>query len=553
MFFARDRDTGRRDLIVRRAAWLVLFVGVALRIAQYAANRSFWVDEASLAANISDGSMATFARSLERDQIAPFAFLVVERLLVVLFGTSEWIFRLFSLVAGVAVLPLFWIVARRLLGPVAALPAVALFAFSRPLIYFASEVKQYSSDAAVAVVVLWVAVWCLDRPIDQRRLLIGALIGAASAWVSHVAVFTLAAAGVTLIAARAAEHRWEDVRRVALMSAAWCASFVGSFLVTRQAVPAATMAYMSDYWRDYFLLPTPESTPPAAHMASVIAGFFVDPVGFHTPYKAVAVVEPLLPNQVPLILAGLAPPLMVLGALALWRQRARAVAALLLLPHLGLLAASAVRAYPFGGRTSTFLIPPTLLLFVAGARFVWSWARRSLALQVAVTAAGIGVFVPPLREALSLPYDREELRDLLRWVAADRQSGDGVYVYVNALPVVDFYQRIRGIDLGEYVAGITARDKPELYRSDVRRMSGRERVWIVLGHDYQPNGASEWAVLLDELDKMGRRVRCEDRPGARVCLYDLKSRPPNLLLLSGNLRRSESPTRTPARTARIPA
>jgi hypothetical protein len=64
----------------------------------------------------------------------------------------------------VLLLPLLWLVARALLGRAGALVALAVAALSPQLVRYANEVKPYSSDACVTLVLLALALVVLRRP-----------------------------------------------------------------------------------------------------------------------------------------------------------------------------------------------------------------------------------------------------------------------------------------------------------------------------------------------------------------------------------------------------
>ena len=88
----------------------------------------------------------------------PVGFLVVERLAIRTLGNNEYALRLFPLLSGILSRFLFHKIARQLLKRRAALIALALLAILEPLIYYASEVKQYSTDVAVTLLVYFVAI-----------------------------------------------------------------------------------------------------------------------------------------------------------------------------------------------------------------------------------------------------------------------------------------------------------------------------------------------------------------------------------------------------------
>jgi hypothetical protein len=63
-------------------AWLpliLILIGIALRLAQYMANRSLWLDESCLALKILHRSLGQLLEPLDYGQAAPLAFLMVEK------------------------------------------------------------------------------------------------------------------------------------------------------------------------------------------------------------------------------------------------------------------------------------------------------------------------------------------------------------------------------------------------------------------------------------------------------------------------------------------
>lgn len=132
--------------------WFVISVGIFLRVVQYLLDRSLWIDEAFVALNIINRSYAELLQPLDYNQGAPFGFLVIEKFIVQVFGDSEYSLRLLPFISGIAALFLFYWVARRLSNWSTTVIALALFALCDRAIYYSAEVKQYSSDVAIALI-----------------------------------------------------------------------------------------------------------------------------------------------------------------------------------------------------------------------------------------------------------------------------------------------------------------------------------------------------------------------------------------------------------------
>ena len=142
----------------RIATWLlrlVLAAGAFLRIVVWFQNRSLFIDEANLARNFCEKSYAELFQPLAYEQFAPPFFSVIQKLSLRLFGQYELALRLFPLLCGLAAIWLFYQIVRRLIGnPWVQLAVVWIFCFSDFFMRYATEGKQYSSDLAVALLLV---------------------------------------------------------------------------------------------------------------------------------------------------------------------------------------------------------------------------------------------------------------------------------------------------------------------------------------------------------------------------------------------------------------
>src|SRR5437660_1163195 len=129
--------------------WLLVLCGAVLRLAQYLHHRSLWFDEALLALNLLNRSYSQLVKPLDYNQGAPVGFLFAERLAGIHLGFGEYALRFIPVMAALCALCLFYKVAQLLLPPRAAWIAIGLAAVCPHLIYYASELKQYSTDVLV--------------------------------------------------------------------------------------------------------------------------------------------------------------------------------------------------------------------------------------------------------------------------------------------------------------------------------------------------------------------------------------------------------------------
>lgn len=467
------------------AAWGLIALGVAMRLRQYLANRSLWLDEAMLALNILNKNVAGLFGKLDYEQGAPLGFLLLEKLAATLFGSGERALRLLPLLAGCAALILFYLLARQILAPAGMLTSLALFAFSPALIYYSSEVKQYSVDVLVALALLYLA-W---RPPRSTRFAQGILLaaGALSVWFSHPAIFVLAAIGIL----RLIENRQHPLKTLAL-GAAWLASFGILYLVNLRAL--SQDAFLLNYWGEYF----------SAGAFSSLLGVFENPAG-------IVALSPLL---LALICA--------LGAGLLFARQPKAAGTLALI-FLIALAASVLRKYPFAGRMVLFAVPLLHLFFGAAVDGLKQFRLRSFfSTLLAAALAGTLLYAPALTStrAFLTPKYPEHIRPALAYWQANRKPGDLLYVYNWAIPAFRYYTH----SSADFIAGGLYPENPQALLSELDGLKGRGRVWILFAHVYENADYNEKDMMLEHLSQIGEKKRQFIEPGSSVYLYlyDLK-------------------------------
>jgi len=397
----------------RRLLIAAVLFGVTCRAVQYAWNRSAWHDEAAMALNLVHWRSVGLAPRLVYRQPAPWLWLWIERGVTAALGTSEPSLRLWPLVASVATMVFFALLATRALGHGTALIAVVLFAASDRLIWYAAEARHYASDVLVTVAVLLVAVTVWRRRGPLRALAWAALVAVPGVLISYPAVFVFGGVSVAVLLGLPAECRASDsrssvARRLAIwagLNAVVAAVFGFLFLAytAGQATPLVTGS-----WTDEFPDLTRPLTVPAWLVRSSVS----------------------LWNTAHAPLGGVLLALAAVGAVVLWRRRCRRVVAITLFPFVLTVAASALHRYPYGGgRAILFAVPLALLLSAAGLAWCTAaLARRARWLAVVLCAVVLAPGVGLAGYHLVRPRVRHHLRPVARAVFEQIESGDVVWV-----------------------------------------------------------------------------------------------------------------------------
>lgn len=501
---------------VNLAIFAIVALGAVLRIVQYAANPSLWLDEIALVKGIlALDFVGLFARQLPFDQVAPKGFLFAQKLAVLAFGPSDYVLRFVPFMCSLVALVAFSRFAQRALSPVGALVATLLFATAAPFIAFAGIVKQYSVDVCVAVVLSWLALDLITRPVTEPKAWRAAIAGAILQWFSQPAVLMVGALACPVVLWVSTDPPDARRRRVAIVLALWGASALAVTAATLATMSPETRDYMRAYWADGFV---------PASLARVVELRWPWPnirllFGFGA---QAALAYPLSP---------LYPALAVIGLGILW-VRQRRVALIVLAPLVVTLGAAFARQYPFSDRLILFLVPSLMIAIAAVSAAVYGFVERFS--KPAALLAVVGLTVPAVVPVARLrpPYRVEDMKYVLGQIQARRQPTDTVYVYYGAAPAMSVYDSTFGYSRGAYAVGGCHRGDSRGYLEELDTFRGDPRVWVVLTHSLFVYRERE--DILAYLDTIGTRMDYVSIPSRAVgrnplpaegFLFDLSAAP----------------------------
>ena len=530
-------------LTAERLSWAVIAFGVVLRAAQFLFNPALYVDEGALALNIMNRSFTGLTQPLDSNQAAPLGFLVLEKIALLAFGDSEYSLRLFPFLFSVAALFLFYLVARRCLSSWAVPIALTFFAVSGHVIYYAAQIKQYSSDVAITTLIALIGLSVASKELTARRVALLTIVGAVVVWFSHPSVFVLGGVGTALAAAALRKRDWPRFWKLAACYTVWVMSFAAFFILSLRNLSGNQTLENSWERKGTFMPFPPLSLADIEWFFSAFFRMFSNPLGLPFP-----------------VAAGL---VFIVGCVALLRNKTQLL--MLISPVLLTLLASGVHKYPFGRRLLLFLIPLLLIVIAAGVEYLMDKRRRystplslailslaifellsgdtlslspkrllffiafSLVMIVAAVAAHkldkrqrfaalAGTFVVTLllfqpvagaTNHMLHPRARQDIRPIMAYVRDNRQPGDMIYVYHHQRESFQYYAPKYGLDESNYVLGIDARDETkrranwEKYQRDIDQLRGNARVWILFSHVRKIQNIREDEFLLRYLNSVG--------------------------------------------------
>jgi len=397
--------------------WALAFIAlnVGWRITRYAVGFPMWGDEAYLTISIVTRTPAELMKPLEYNQIAPIGFLWLEWLVGRVLGASEYALRLAPFLAGLASPFLFWRLVDRALPKRLAVLAIGFFAASYYPVRHAAEIKPYSIDLLVALIILNLAWTTLQARGGARNWVALTAVMVAAVWFSYPAAFVAGGAVLALGAIPIEKRSASSLVPWLLSGALLAASFATMYSLVGSG-QRATGAELTESGHWEFTFP-PLEEPwllPVWFFKVHTGNMFAYPIGGRDGGSTVTLL------------------LFVVGAATLWRRGRRGLVLLLVAPLPLMFIAAALEKYPYGGsaRVAQHMAPAICLLagvgFVGAAR--WFLAPRAcihatrglyLVLVAFIVAGAIRDVAEPYKKFTDL-----ENRRIIRSLAGQTEPGD---------------------------------------------------------------------------------------------------------------------------------
>lgn len=474
-----------------------------------------WHDEAWVAVSLVQPSLREMLTAFPYPQTTPPLFLLAARGLVSLLGPHDAVFRLLPALAGLASILLIHRLTRRLArNETAGLLAAAWWGTNPVVLRYAQELKQYSSDACVTLLLLYLA----ERYAEQgsaraRNRWMAGLVGASLLCIglSHTAVIVLAVvvARLGLPALRASAPGGER-RRVAALAGCTAALFLAQYLLL---VRPQILPWVVAFWSDRF---------PASLEPRELAAFAYRSTRRLFSYLFGGRWDAFFGGRYP----HLAFAAFVAGCAAFARRRDAVALAYVGLPFAVTLAASALRLYPYGGvRADLFLAP---LLFVAAACGVAApleaLARRPRLRPVAGALAAAVILAFPLLAIFGTHFEygkrREDVRSVVEDYRRHVRAEDFTAVHPAAEWAFEHYHGLDGLERTRRVGGWHTADLDET-RRDLDAILAHElgggRLWLVFSRERA--GEPMRAAIVAHVEARCERLRAREFENAASYLF----------------------------------
>ena len=404
-------------------------------------------------------------------------------------GHSAMGMRALPVLMSVAAVPLAYVVGARAAGSVAGLSAALCFAASPTALLHGQELKQYSTDVAVVLVLLVAASTVAPRPSRPRSWIALAVVMSLAPAVSFPSALVLPGIALATLACcttSAERRRWLAAHVVSGSAAlAWYALVIG---------PQRNRPLVTAYWAGEF--PPLDGVPGAGWVTDQLLDF-ISYCSLHPRWLAAAVV-----------VAGLALASRWLGIAALVSVAT-------------LIAAAAWRAYPLsGGRTSVFLLPFVYLGLgsALGGIAAKHAARRQGARTRRARDRRPRRRAPHARPRRPRARRRGRLRETVPLIAvldAERQPTDRVYVYDGGVQAFRFHHPALDPTI---TLGGSHRNDQTAYAAEVQPLLvPGQRLWLLFAHVHTPPGGARSAIRSSPTWRSMRARSRSARRRARRC------------------------------------
>ena len=457
-------------------------------------NRNLWYDEANLATGIITLPFSKLSGGLPYDQSAPLFFLYLEKFIVNLFGNSEMALRLAPLLAGLFSVVIFAKIVRRLLPYLFGVIALAFFVFNSNLVYFSSEVKQYSFDVLATVLMSYFTLNLLENIQCKKKWISLSFLGSIFIWFSQPVVFVLA--GIWLALLMQLFQQKETIKNIFFPTICWSISF-GIFFYF-QILPTLENSDLINYHTEYFM--------PLKFWKSESWRWY-----FNTFFN-------ILGNPGGFFYKWLALPFAILGCYEIWKQFSLSHWLLLIVPLLIAFFASGLGLYSTIPRLLLFAGPAILLLVSFGLYFFYRKTEKSpYRSWVTGIIAALLLLQTFLNTAIHnmAKFKREEITTALEDIQKNRKPTEVIYAYAFTDAALRYYLP----SYSNCTPTIYGQPLYKNWQSDFSTLKAGQKIWLLFSH-YKSERGREDEIILNYINTKAKQLKKGMDKNAGWYLYE---------------------------------
>ena len=406
------------NLIINRCIAFFVIIGIVFSFYNFICNRSLWADEALLALNIANKSWGELLTPLDMNQIAPIGFLMIEKLMVSLLGNHDWVLRLFPFLAFLMSIPLLIsIVKLEFKSDVVAFFSAAIFVLNSSILYYSAELKQYSVDVFVALLILYSLIKNINLA-TQKEVLVTALVGAISIFLSNIAIIILFSSGIYILFIH--RNNIKQFNFFFLMPLlTWLLTFFLYYIQFIRNHP--THDFMISYWSARKAFPTQQlfSTAFRNFVISKTQMLFSTFFDYAKTWLILLV-------------------FFACGIFTLFKKKQ--VLFFCVTPLLIHFLLSYFRLYPFETRLVIYLIPMIIVVLSSGFVYTINLIQKKITKNIVYVLLILPLTIMVFLRAQSFPIQKEELKKSLEFINSNLTDDEQIFVYYISNPSFNYYK-----------------------------------------------------------------------------------------------------------------
>ncbi|MBU4333426.1 MAG: glycosyltransferase family 39 protein [Candidatus Omnitrophica bacterium] len=511
------------------AALFLLAFGLFLRLNHFFENRSFWLDEAYVALNLTHLSLKDillFVPFLGPQASPPMLFLFTEKLFMLLLGNNEIVLRAFPVLCSVLSLVLFYFFCIKYLNKKSLLLVLSVFVLSEPLIYYAAELKPYSTDLLFSLILYLSFPFKKENILGFKEILFLGGLGSISIFFSYPSVFILASIGLILLIRSVTTGKKTDPIKVLIICFWWLLNVFFLYSVAIKTLFKDDALVQIINLANFFPAVPFTSLENTALFIKCLFKNMISPLG-------------IMPLSLWTIIT-------CLGIVNIF-QKDKEKFFLFAAPIFLALAASLVQKYPFVPRFLIFLVPSYLLFLSAGIETLFRqpfFSRRSIKLAIIIV-----LLFQPLQDMTNSfinGREDEDTRSIMQQFQKNYKKGDAIFLNRHAIYGFGYYRGV--LKMGEenlpmlkivfnnnnnekqystyvaryffnkdgFLSGFLEDDN--LLKDSAKIMwRNNPSTWVILTHIKE----NDKEILIHSLNEQGKMKISYEAKGAYLYLYDL--------------------------------
>lgn len=460
------------------------FIGILSAIINFIYNRSLWVDEAMISLNIINSSFYDLLKPLEMNQVAPIGFLLIQKMMAMVFNNQDWSLRIFPLVAYLlSVLLIYKLSFRFFNNEKISLLSAAMFSLNLLVVYYSTEAKQYSSDIFICLLLIYCTV-CLFPFQNKNAVIKLLLLGFVSIWISNIAVIVLFSAGLWMFFLNLKKQSAQrGVLSLVLLS--WLVSFLVYYILFIKNHPSRND--MLVYWgRLYSFMPSNFfSFEPYRFIYLKFYFIFSDILHF----KKYSIVFILF---------------YFLGLVVSFRKTKFSF--LFIFPFILHFLLSSQHLYPFETRLILYFIPLIIILLSAGIFYSFQFCSdRIKKIPILV------ILMPGILNIYSVfkktPNQRQEIKQSLNFINQHIDSTQSIFVYERCKAPFLFYKnQYPNINDMQSSVSFGMLDRNDEQKANQSLKNIKKNTWLLFSNVYEGYRWSDEQYMLDKLKQNGYKI-----------------------------------------------